>query len=242
MNINQAEELARIFADTRSWYTHDAALRQSIQDSMAGTVFYPAGTAPAPGAPRFLQPMSVSVSRRRTLEAALFRLRENPGANVTVLNFASATNPGGGVTRGSSAQEESLCRCSTLYPTLCTPALQRDFYDVHRSRRDTRYTDACIYTPGVTVIKTDTDRPERMDRKDWRRVNVITCAAPNLREWPYNAMDSVQRAAAGLSDAALFDIHKARGRRSCRWLPSTEPTSSSWGPSAAEHSAIPHSW
>ena len=38
--------------------------------------------------------------------------------NPCVLNFASATNPGGGVQRGSNAQEECLCRCSTLYSVI----------------------------------------------------------------------------------------------------------------------------
>lgn len=170
-------ELTRIFEDTRDWYEHDPELRGHVEASIAGTVFYPAGSAPAIGEPRFSQPMSVSVSRRRTLEAALLHLEEDPGARVAVLNFASATNPGGGVTRGSSAQEESVCRCSTLYPALDTPELWRAFYKFHRERRDVRYTDACIYTPGITIVKTDTARPERMERKDWRQVDVITCAA-----------------------------------------------------------------
>lgn len=203
MKNDRAEKLTRIFEDTQEWYEHDAALKQGIQASTDGTVFYPAGTAPSLGAPRFSQPMDVSVSRRRTLEAALSCLQETPGANVTVLNFASATNPGGGVTRGSSAQEESLCRCSTLYPVLCTQELRRSFYDFHRSRHDTRYTDACIYTPGITILKSDTDLPERLAPEAWRRVNVITCAAPNLRgaaEW-------------GMSDEELLTIHRARGQK-----------------------------
>ena len=216
MNIGKhgrAEELIRIFEDTRDWYTRDADLRQSVEASIAGTVLYPAGTAPALSMPRFSQPMSVSVSRRRTLEAALRHLQEEPGNSVTVLNFASATNPGGGVTRGSSAQEEALCRCSTLYPALNTPYLRREFYEFHRDRRDVRYTDACIFTPGITIIKTDTDLPERMAREDWRSVNVITCAAPNLRERPNNAMNPGQGAALKLSDAELLAIHKARGQK-----------------------------
>ena len=213
MRNNRTEELIRIFEDTRNWYEQDAALKKGVQASIAGTAFYPAGTSPAPGTPRYSQPMSVSVSRRRTLEAAICHLQKDPGANVTVLNFASATNPGGGVTRGSSAQEEAICRCSTLYPALCTQELRQNYYMFHRSRQDMRYTDACIYTPGVTVMKTDTDWPERMDRQDWRQVNVITCAAPNLREHPYNAMNPGQGSAVRLSDAELLELHKARGQK-----------------------------
>lgn len=219
MNVtkhDRAEELTRIFEDTRDWYEHDPSLRQSVETSIAGTVLYPPGILPVLGEARFSQPMSVSVSRRRTLEAALFQLRENPGAKVTVLNFASATNPGGGVTRGSSAQEESICRCSTLYPALNTLRLWQEFYEFHRNRRDVRYTDACIYTPGVTIVKTDTDRPGRMDRADWRQVGVITCAAPNLRERPCNAMNPGQGVALRLSDVELLQIHRERGQKILR--------------------------
>ena len=85
MNIGKhgrAEELIRIFEDTRDWYTHDTDLRQSVEASIAGTVLYPAGTAPALSTARFSQPMSVSVSRRRTLEAALHRLRPLHGDRI----------------------------------------------------------------------------------------------------------------------------------------------------------------
>lgn len=67
-----------------------------------------------------------AVTKSKTFEAAMRLRKERPDAKIAVLNFASATNPGGGVKSGSSAQEESLCRCSTLYPTLN----QRKLWDI----------------------------------------------------------------------------------------------------------------
>lgn len=56
----------------------------------------------------------VQVTKNRTMEAA----KGYPNKKVCVLNFASACNPGGGVTKGAHAREECLCRISTLYPCL----------------------------------------------------------------------------------------------------------------------------
>jgi len=131
---------------------------------------------------------------------------------IAVLNFASATTPGGGVTKGSSAQEESLCRCSTLYPALTSNALWDSYYSVNRAARNPLYTNALIYTPGVVICKTDEDYPERMEEKDWVEVDVITCAAPNLRQRPGNMYNLDQSAPVVVSPEELLALHKIRAR------------------------------
>ncbi|MDR2531144.1 MAG: TIGR02452 family protein [Oscillospiraceae bacterium] len=75
------------------------------------------------------------------------------GYRVAVLNMASATSPGGGVAKGASAQEERLCCESTLYPCLKTDELWQNYYSFHRERKNSSYTDAVIYTPGVIVLR-----------------------------------------------------------------------------------------
>ena len=41
----------------------------------------------------------------------------------------------------------------------------------------------------MTVFKSDISFPERMEEKDWYQVDVITCAAPNLRDIASNLMN-----------------------------------------------------
>ena len=152
------------------------------------------------------------VSAKRSFEAASAYARA--GKKVTVLNFASSTNPGGGVTHGSSAQEECLCRCSTLYPCLDTDMMWDKFYKPHRKAGDPLYNDDCLYTPGVVVFKSDISFPERMDEKDWYQVDVITCAAPNLRNMPSNLMNPFAGdAPADIGDDELYELHLRRLER-----------------------------
>ena len=170
MGKYQNEDLIEVFEDTRRWCRSEKALREAVEHSLAETKLYSVGEELHYDKSRYAEPMAVSVSTRRTFEAARELHEKLPNAKIAVLNFASATNPGGGVARGSRAQEESLCRCSTLYPVLADPKYWGAFYGFHRKRHDARYTDLCLYTPGVKVIKSDTALPERLDEKDWLSV------------------------------------------------------------------------
>ena len=150
---------------------------------------------------------TVVVSKKRTLQAAsAYR-----GLKTVVHNFASATNPGGGVVKGSSAQEECLCRCSTLYFCLNTKEMINGFYNPHRAAKDPIHNDDIIYTPRVIVFKTDTSDPMLMSEQDWYSLDVITCAAPNLRPVPgnqFNSGDGIEPVK--VSDADLLKIHERR--------------------------------
>ena len=137
--------------------------------------------------PNKTEKAKVIVSGKRSLEAAESYAKQ--GKKVCVLNFASATNPGGGVANGSSAQEEAICRCTTLFPCLNTDYMWNVFYSPHRKKADPLYNNDCIYTPNVAVFKSDISFPEPLHKEDWWSVNIITCAAPNLRERPSNAMN-----------------------------------------------------
>ena len=212
--IDRRQRNIEIFEDTRDWYTRDAKLKQAMQRSRRGTQFYAPGelALPAEKLARFSGEARVLVSRERTLQAA----GKYAGRRVAVLNFASATNPGGGVTRGSSAQEEALCRCSTLYPCLLGDELWQKYYKMHRDRHDITYTDACIYIPDVLVIKTDTDAPERLPENKMQAVDVITCAAPNLRERPSNSMNPGFGSPVRLSRQDICSLHTRRARKIMR--------------------------
>ena len=134
------DENVRIFQDTEKRVKEDPGLQEAVKRSVAEQVLIPEMMEVTDLMPeliqnrdRYEQDAEIIVSKKRSYEAAAgYR-----GERVCVHNFASATNPGGGVTKGSSAQEECLCRCSTLYFCLNTKEMWAGFIlhtDMHRIR------------------------------------------------------------------------------------------------------------
>lgn len=199
--------LVQVFDDTQEFYTENAVLAEAVKRSIAGTILYEADDYPE--LPTNLgKSCVVSVTQGKTFQTAMDLYR--PGSRTAVLNFASATTPGGGVKTGSSAQEESLCRCSTLYPALTQKWLWEKYYAVNRAARDVLHTDACIYSPEVLICKTDATIPQRMDT--FVTVDVISCAAPNLREQPGNMHNAETGVRSIISDRELYALHLKRAK------------------------------
>ena len=192
--------LAEIFADTRSLCRTNAALSAACARSREVHSFYQASEKIGCVRERFESEVEVIVSRKRTFEAAEAHARA--GMKVAALNFANSYEPGGGVVHGARAQEECLCRVSTLYDSLSSPEMMERFYLPHRKAGDDLATDDIIYTPSVIVFKSDTAEPHLRPEPEWFSADVITCAAPHLRHGsPAPNAD------------ALLKMHESRGRR-----------------------------
>ena len=119
---------------------------------------------------------NIILSPKRTFEAA----RAYKGKKVAVLSFAN-NHSVGGAPWSAGAQEECLCRASTLFP--CLEAKYKDFYQYHqdfyRKGAIHDYGNAdMIYTPNVIVFKSDQSAPKLLNKEDWHSVDVITSAAP----------------------------------------------------------------
>ena len=147
--IDRRTKNAEIFRDTERRYTTDQALVQAVRQSTETQLFIAEKSTVDVPAPRKNEKAKVIVSGKRSLEAAEIYAKQ--GKKVCVLNFASATNPGGGVVNGSSAQEESICRCTTLSPCLNTDQMWNVFYRPHRKAANPLYNSDCIYTPNVCI-------------------------------------------------------------------------------------------
>lgn len=203
-------ENVEVFEDTQRLYSTNTVLKEAVQSANQKQQLYQEGVEVEGNIVQRDKPARIVVSKKRTLEAASAYV----GKKVCILNFASATNPGGGVVKGSSAQEEAICRCSTLYPNLNEPKMWNGFYRPHRQELNPLHNDDCIYTPGVIVFKSDTDYPQMLPLNRCYKVNVITCAAPNLREKPSNGMNSGDGdMAVKISNDDLQELHEKRMRR-----------------------------
>ena len=210
--IDRRTKNAEIFRDTERRYTSDPALVSAVQQSTNNQVFIAETEKVVVPSAYKIETAKVVVSCKRSLEAAEVYARQEK--KVCVLNFASATNPGGGVVNGSSAQEECICRCTTLYPCLNTDAMRNAFYKPHRKASNPLYNNDCIYTPDVCVFKSDTNFPEALPKDEWWNVNILICAAPNLRERPSNAMNPrVGDVAVKITSAELEKLLTKRIRR-----------------------------
>jgi len=97
-----------------------------------------------------------------------------PGSRIGILNFASATKPGGGFLSGAQAQEESIARSSNIYPSLISDSA-KPFYASHKhDNRGCYYTHHIIWSEDVSVF--------RDDEGGWHepyQVDIVTSPAVN---------------------------------------------------------------
>lgn len=109
----------------------------------------------------------------RAINAESENIQNN--SSILVLNLANPIYPGGGVLRGARAQEEDLCRMSSLYLSLSSDGAST-FYRYNRELRSALGSDSIIITPQVEIIKDE--KGDLLD--DSVIVSVMTCAAPNM--------------------------------------------------------------
>ncbi len=158
---------------------HDT-LRQSIQESIAGEYLRLQNESFTPPTVSANNDMKVIVSGERTYEAA----EKYKGRKLCCLDFANNHHIGG-APWSAGAQEESMCRISTLYP--CLYAKKEEFYEKHTTEFrkgliDYMGNDDLIFIPGVTVFKSDVSVPKCRPEADWFKTDVIVAAAPQL-DW-----------------------------------------------------------
>lgn len=107
--------------------------------------------------------------------SSLTSAKVNGIGKTLVLNFANAYRPGGDFLYGATAQEEAICRCSSLYASLSSEKAS-ELYKYNKTHVAPEGSDYMLLSPDVVVFR-DHDcnlLPETY------KVSVITVAAPDL--------------------------------------------------------------
>lgn len=123
-------------------------IADAVQEAVRGTVTY-SPDIDLPLSSKGDYDTKIIVENTTTLAAASALIIE--GLTPVALNMASATSPGGGFLSGARAQEEYLCRSTSLYSCLRgNPMYTRaDF------ARNPFYDDYVIYSPDLVVFRGD---------------------------------------------------------------------------------------
>lgn len=119
--------------------------------------------------------MNLSCENMDSYSLARKRMKQNHLDTILVLNLANSVHPGGGVRRGARAQEEDLCRKSSLLISLEGDQAY-PYYAYNRSLYTEMGSDGVIITPKVEIIRDENNNL----LEDSVVVSVMTCAAPCL--------------------------------------------------------------
>lgn len=188
------EELITVFRDNcaitkRGCYTVESQKCKLPEEDYSCTVYIPPEASEnmlheaAGDVPRRIERCSFSVSGKDSFTAARELAMSSEyrcdakASRVLVLNFANSVHPGGGVRFGARAQEEDLCRKSTLYASL-TSADAEAYYAGHARHYSPLASHTILLSPNVAIFRGDV---YELLKKPVMAA-VLTCAAPIAHE------------------------------------------------------------
>lgn len=194
MSKSLYEMRADIFRDTVLQCRNNPVLRMHMQQSVDKTIVYgekqPFRLDAYEGYRLLTTPRCI-VIQNTILGTARDYTRQ--GKRVAILNCANPVRLGGGVDNGAVAQEESICISSTLYPCLNQNRISIQYYQIHASEGDTNWSDRVIYSPDIVVFKSDELVPEMLPEEQWYQIDVLTAAAPYIRDQKYTDYSGLKR-------------------------------------------------
>lgn len=132
----------------------------------------------------------VEIIEGDSFDVALSLKNERKYNNVSVLNMANQTSPGGGFLQGCSAQEEALCRRSNLFDSINIHPIGRNktnFNPHLKNKMKGTYNVpefGSIYSPKVKVFRGNQDLDGYAYFKKPEEVNVISSAAYDIGHSP----------------------------------------------------------
>jgi len=179
-----AEEVRRkeIYHETENLCKTEPFLKEAIASTLERQqIILETDELSVPGSEK-TEKSVVLVIDKKTMQAAM----DHENGKVAVLNFASFTKPGGGVNYGKNAQEECISRISTLMQCISVKKCMDNFYLPHREMKYPLHNDDIIYSPDIVVIREDNDEQNLLPQDKWKKVDVISCAAPSFNKRPTN--------------------------------------------------------